>query len=131
MTSRLSSRIGMAVAIAIKLFVVASAVLVDPLSSRWAPKCFLFQKTGIKCPACGTQQAVHHLSNANFAEAMEANALFVGGLVIICLYLIVMVWRMLISKSIAGPLVMLEKWIWHLLFVIVLFTIFRNIISFL
>lgn len=41
------------------------------------PKCPFFWATGLKCPGCGSQRAVHQLLHFNIASAFRYNALFV------------------------------------------------------
>ncbi len=41
------------------------------------PKCPFFWLTGIKCPGCGSQRALHHLLHLNFGAAIHYNACLV------------------------------------------------------
>jgi hypothetical protein len=41
------------------------------------PKCPLLVWTGIKCPGCGSQRAVHHLLHLDMEGAMRENLLLV------------------------------------------------------
>jgi hypothetical protein len=41
------------------------------------PRCPLLVLTGIKCPGCGSQRAVHHLLHLDVASAMRDNFLLV------------------------------------------------------
>lgn len=62
---------------------------VNPEQSRWMPYCLFHQWTGLDCPACGTQRAIHHLLHGHLKEAVAYNpfllvsfpylAAFVGG----------------------------------------------------
>lgn len=49
----------------------------DPEKSILFPKCIFHAITGLKCPGCGTQRAIHQLLHGNFAAAMHCNALAV------------------------------------------------------
>ena len=49
----------------------------SPEGSAWFPKCIFLQLTGLKCPGCGSQRAVHNLLNLNIHKAFEANAFLV------------------------------------------------------
>ncbi len=51
--------------------------LFDPESAWFAPKCPLFAFTGIQCPACGTQRAIHHFLHLDFAGAFRHNPFLV------------------------------------------------------
>lgn len=49
----------------------------NPVSSNLFPKCPLLSTTGIKCPGCGSQRAIHHLLNFNIINALKENVLVV------------------------------------------------------
>ena len=49
----------------------------DP-GQHFFPKCPFFWLTGLKCPGCGAQRAVHHLLHGNLSDALHANILFVA-----------------------------------------------------
>jgi hypothetical protein len=59
------------------LFVLTAGVctlyLVNPEHSLWFPKCFFYKLTGLQCPACGTQRAIHQLLHLNIASALRYN----------------------------------------------------------
>lgn len=61
---------------------------VDPMSAPWLPKCAVYQLTGLKCPGCGTQRALHSLFTGHPLDAFRANAVLVPGL-LLCAALIV------------------------------------------
>lgn len=50
---------------------------VSPTSSVFFPKCAFLMLTGLKCPGCGSQRAVHALLHADLASAFAHNALLV------------------------------------------------------
>jgi hypothetical protein len=41
------------------------------------PSCPFNSLTGLQCPGCGSQRAIHHLLHLNFDEALNQNALLV------------------------------------------------------
>jgi hypothetical protein len=41
------------------------------------PKCPFFLLTGLECPGCGSQRAIHHLLNLELIAALRENALMV------------------------------------------------------
>lgn len=49
----------------------------DPASGRLYPKCPFHLLTGLECPGCGSQRAIHCLLNGEFAMALHYNALIV------------------------------------------------------
>jgi len=67
------------------LFIVLGAVIVglltyiyyryDPFQSAWFPKCPLKTFTGLDCPGCGSQRAIHALLHGEFLAAIRYNAL--------------------------------------------------------
>lgn len=50
---------------------------VSPTTSVFFPKCAFLLLTGLKCPGCGSQRAVHALLHADLASAFAHNALLV------------------------------------------------------
>ena len=53
---------------------------VSPATSIFFPKCAFLMLTGLKCPGCGSQRAVHALLHADIASAFLHNALLVASL---------------------------------------------------
>ena len=45
----------------------------DPARTPF-PRCPFKMLTGLSCPGCGTQRAIHQLLHLNFAEALKYNA---------------------------------------------------------
>lgn len=73
--------------------VVAAALLLwlyafaDPAGSPLFPRCPFLSLTGLKCPGCGTQRALHQLLTGHFTAAWHYNpALIVSIPVIGVLY---------------------------------------------
>lgn len=50
---------------------------VDPSASTFPIKCIWRDLTGTSCPSCGTQRALHSLSNGQIVEALSYNLFFV------------------------------------------------------
>ncbi len=67
--------------------------LFDPASTRLFPKCAFFSLTGLKCPGCGSQRAMHALLHADVWAAFRYNALLVVSLPIVALLLLASLWR--------------------------------------
>ena len=62
------------------VFVTAAAIslyIIDPSESVLAPKCLFYILTGLKCPGCGSQRALHALLHLNIGEAFRYNAMLV------------------------------------------------------
>ena len=66
------------------LFFLAGVLLfyyfVNPISSNFIIKCPFKQITGLDCPGCGSQRAVHELLHGNVTSAFVDNALFIAAL---------------------------------------------------
>ncbi|SFI42858.1 DUF2752 domain-containing protein [Halpernia frigidisoli] len=50
---------------------------VDPLSNNFIIKCPFKAVTGLDCPGCGSQRAIHELLHGNFRKAFSYNPLFI------------------------------------------------------
>lgn len=48
----------------------------SPSNHWWFPKCWFYQLTGLQCPACGNQRALHSLLQGKFAAAFSYNPFF-------------------------------------------------------
>ncbi len=46
---------------------------VDPAQAAWVPHCPFHLLTGLNCPACGSQRALHAALHGHFAEAIRFN----------------------------------------------------------
>ena len=55
----------------------------NPSNNVLFPKCPFYVLTGLKCPGCGSQRAVHSLLHFDFASAFGYNALLVFSLPIV------------------------------------------------
>jgi Protein of unknown function (DUF2752) len=53
--------------------------LLDP-EQYFFPRCPLLTLTGLKCPGCGSQRAIHQLLHGNIAASFFLNPLFIPGL---------------------------------------------------
>lgn len=60
---------------------------VDPSTSRYVPRCLFHALTGLECPGCGSQRALHALLMGDFRGAWHYNALVVAGIIPVMLYL--------------------------------------------
>lgn len=49
----------------------------NPLQSRFMPQCAFHRLTGLSCPGCGTQRALHALLHGDIAAAFSANAFLI------------------------------------------------------
>ncbi len=69
--------------------------LVDPGESALMPKCIFKALTGLDCPGCGSQRALHALLHGHLLEALRMNALLVLMLPLIGF----MIWLETVRKS--------------------------------
>lgn len=49
----------------------------DPQQVTWMPKCPFRELTGLECPACGNQRALHALLHGNLGMAFSYNPFFI------------------------------------------------------
>ena len=74
---------------ALVVVVVIAAIAVykffDPMESSIFPKCVFYSVTGLKCPGCGTQRALHAMLTGDLAAAWHYNAFWVVMLPVIAL----------------------------------------------
>ena len=69
----------------------------SPYETNIFPPCPFYSFTGLKCPGCGSQRAIHYLLNFNIIEAIKENVLLVISLPYIILYFIIS--NLIISKD--------------------------------
>lgn len=90
------------------------------------PRCTVKTLTGLDCPGCGAQRAIHAMLHGHILEALRHNALFVAELPLLVLLLLTSLLpdrfhrlrRILVSRT----------FILILLFTIVAFTVVRNLV---
>jgi len=77
---RLILRIGLLVIfsiLAILFFVL------DPAKHNFFPKCYFHSFTGLNCPGCGSQRAIHDLLHLNIGGTIRNNFLFLPAMMLI------------------------------------------------
>lgn len=84
MTRRSALWVAGAVAVAAAVAVYA---LFDPATAPF-PRCPFLLLTGLQCPGCGSQRAIHALLHADIAGAWHSNALLVASLPLVALLLV-------------------------------------------
>ncbi|MBO7427740.1 MAG: DUF2752 domain-containing protein [Paludibacteraceae bacterium] len=60
----------------------------NPSNIQLFPKCPFFLLTGLKCPGCGSQRAIHCLLHLEVAPAFRYNALLVFSIPVVLLLLL-------------------------------------------
>ncbi|NLA63449.1 MAG: DUF2752 domain-containing protein [Bacteroidales bacterium] len=67
--------------ITVAIFIIATALFIlfyiDPNVYPFFPKCPFLVATGLECPGCGSQRAMHQLLHLNIAGAFRQNPLIV------------------------------------------------------
>jgi len=53
------------------------------------PKCPFFSLTGLHCPGCGSQRALHQLLHFNIIQTLNHNALYIVGILTIVYNLVI------------------------------------------
>ena len=62
------------------VFFVCIYTIADPETGVLFPKCPFFALTGLQCPGCGSQRAIHDLLHGHPGEALRHNALLVASI---------------------------------------------------
>lgn len=57
----------------------------NPADNNIFPKCPFYWLTGLKCPGCGSQRAIHSLLHLDFETAFKYNAFLIFSLPIIAI----------------------------------------------
>jgi hypothetical protein len=109
------------------IVVITIYSIFDPATISLFPKCPVYIFTGLKCPGCGSQRALHNLLNLNIAKAFTENQL----MIISIPYLLLGVFFEFLNNPTPKQLywrriLFGQKAIYVLLVSIILFTIIRN-----
>lgn len=70
------------ICIILALFVFGCGIYTyfNPENNYWFPKCIFYQLTGLQCPSCGVQRALHSLLIGKISEAFHYNPFLVVAL---------------------------------------------------
>ena len=77
---RLISILAFSAILAIGAMVVVVYFVLDPTKVAIFPPCLFHQLTGLDCPGCGAQRALHQLLHGHLIAAIRLNAMFVVSL---------------------------------------------------
>lgn len=114
--------IGVAVACVVGALILYFTL--DP-STNYFPRCMFHEITGLQCPGCGSQRALHSLLRGDFSAAWHYNALFILELPL--LVLLVAAWYLRSRIPVLHRVLNSRSVILTILAIIILWTIFRNI----
>jgi len=98
----------------------------NPTGNALFPKCMFFSATGLHCPGCGTQRALHHMMQLRIATAFHHNAFAMLALPILAVGL----WRWTMATwSLREPPARTPraKLIWGLFVAVMAFWFLRNL----
>ncbi|MBE7178600.1 MAG: DUF2752 domain-containing protein [Mucilaginibacter polytrichastri] len=99
----------------------------DPALSGFFPKCPFHSLTGLDCPGCGSQRAVHELLHGRLLLAADYNLLLVISLPLLLTYFLAQLFpRTAFSKPITR-LFYRPFFPWMIFAVVVLFWVTRNL----
>ncbi len=74
------------IAVAVLLVIIYS--IFDPMATRWMPQCVFHSLTGLRCPGCGMQRALHAAFNGDITSAFAQNLFLILSLP----YLFFVIW---------------------------------------
>lgn len=113
------------IAAAVLAGVIALYAWADPAEAPF-PKCMFRSLTGLSCPGCGSQRAIHALLHADVAAAWRLNALFVIEIPLIAL--LALSWALGDRTPRLRRLLAARPLILAILAAIIIWTIVRNIL---
>lgn len=97
--------------------------LFDPTRVAIFPPCLFHQLTGLDCPGCGAQRALHQLLHGNLIAAIRLNAMFVFSLP-----LFAWIGTRFLTRNVRGePASFNFKWWWVYLAAWIAFGVLRNL----
>lgn len=95
----------------------------DPTKVAIFPPCLFHEVTGLDCPGCGAQRALHQLLHGNIIAALRLNAMFV-------LSLPLLVWfvpRFISRTRKREPIGLNARWYWYYLMAWLVFGFLRDL----
>ncbi|MBC7902537.1 MAG: DUF2752 domain-containing protein [Gemmatimonadaceae bacterium] len=99
----------------------------QPVENSFHPKCILHSLTGLHCPGCGSQRAVHALLHGEVKSALGFNALMIAFIPLILYSAFVFCWNATRRKKITHKIFYSTAFVKGLLIVVVLFSVLRNL----
>ncbi|MDR2764223.1 MAG: DUF2752 domain-containing protein [Tannerella sp.] len=128
----ISRKIGIYAIIILTGMIVGSVLYFrfNPADSPLFPKCPFLMLTGLKCPGCGSQRAVHALLHLDFRAACSQNVLLVASLPYLFLLLAAQVIRFFSPYATFPVRIQQPAVIWTYFAMILLFWITRNVFGF-
>jgi hypothetical protein len=112
--------------ISVGLLLVYVYYKINPADQAWMPKCPFHVMTGLHCPGCGSQRAIHDFLHGNIFEGFKHNFLLGLG-VLVLLYKVFLVIRKIVYPKKNSNLLYHPKTPWIVLVLIFSFWILRNL----
>ncbi|MCR8558430.1 DUF2752 domain-containing protein [Mucilaginibacter sp. BJC16-A38] len=114
---------------AIALFVTIGLIYYyyDPAKYGLFPKCPFYVITGLNCPGCGSQRAIHSLLNGNFKEAAGYNILLIISLPFLFIHFFYKIKSFIQKKDLRWKVIYHPLTPKVIFLVVVIFWIARNI----
>lgn len=105
--------------------IIATYYIIDPMTSRLAPKCLIHTLTNLDCPGCGSQRMLHALLHGDLASAWTANPF------LLCLLPLLIAWIWIDADPSTYPraarILNSPAFIIAIFIIVILWTILRNI----
>ena len=95
----------------------------DPTKVAIFPQCLFHQITGLDCPGCGAQRALHALLHGHVIAALQLNAMFVLSLPLALWYGPRLVFRSFTRQPSGSP----PRWLWFYIGLWIVFGVARNL----
>lgn len=99
---------------------------INPSGQDWMPKCPFHTITGLHCPGCGSQRALHDFLHGNIIEGFKHNFL-IGLGILVFFYKIFLLIRAKFYPEKSSNLLYSPKTPWIIFILIIGFWILRNI----
>ncbi|MCF6348701.1 MAG: DUF2752 domain-containing protein [Flavobacteriaceae bacterium] len=100
--------------------------MINPSEVDFLLQCPLYKTTGVYCPGCGSQRAIHHLLHLNFIKAATNNILLLLGLLSVAYHYGILFVNRYFNKNYKS-IFNNTKSLLIILIIIILFWILRNI----
>lgn len=117
--------------IGLSAIVVIAALVIygsfDPEAARFFPKCPFYSLTGLKCPGCGSQRALHQLLTLHPAEAFRYNPLVPAAAAV--MVFTVAAWLIRNRKPSLWSVVKHPAFLWSIVGLIVVWGVVRNLLG--
>lgn len=108
--------------------VAITYAIFDPSSNKYFPTCPFYKFTGLFCPGCGSQRALHYLLVGNVEAAVNSNVLLVIFLPLLIFYYLAEAINYFSPKKLVQINIVNKVWfIYSIGGVIIVFWIVRNL----